>query len=138
MPPTPHSLLLIELDPSVGASLVFALRDAGLVVHQASDIRTARELISRFRPDAALVDAHLAEAQVLGLITELHDAYPSMPVVLTSTDVENDCWKQARLAGVQGLLIKPFSASQLVSVLMRTMLASLTESPGRDPVMGQP
>ena len=75
---------------------------------------------------------------MLGLITELHDAYPSMPVVLTSTDVENDCWKQARLAGVQGLLIKPFSASQLVSVLMRTMLASLTESPGRDPVMGQP
>lgn len=73
-------------------------------------------LCGKQRPDAILMDYHLADMDGVEIVRSLraHPDFHSIPVIMASgLDVEDE----AKAAGVQKFLVKPFEPGELAGIL---------------------
>jgi DNA-binding NtrC family response regulator len=75
------------------------------------------------RVDAMILDVHLAGLDGLEILDQVHDRWPSLPVIVTSAFGGSETGTIARRHGAAGYLEKPFRMADLVSDL-RTILSS--------------
>jgi DNA-binding response OmpR family regulator len=72
------------------------------------------------RPDAVLMDVHIAEADGMELLREIrrHPELGALPVVMCSgMDVEHEC----RASGANAFILKPYPPDQLSSTLRKVI-----------------
>lgn len=78
-------LLVVEDEPLLAALMGRALEDAGFDVRVCADELSAREAVTEFDPDAALIDVHLASGPSgLYLAHVLARAHPAVGILLMS------------------------------------------------------
>jgi DNA-binding response OmpR family regulator len=72
------------------------------------------------KPDAILMDVHLADVDGIELLREIrqHPELKTLPVVMSSgMDVEQEC----RQAGANAFVLKPYPPDQLAAVLKQVL-----------------
>lgn len=107
------SLLIVEDDPAIGASLHRALGNAGYVCTLAPSVAVARTVAEQ--PDLALLDLGLPDGDGLDLAEELMARWPDMPVmVLTARSEEMDVVIGLD-AGAVDYITKPFRLAELLA-----------------------
>jgi two-component system repressor protein LuxO len=115
---TTMSVLLVEDDEVVRASMCFALESAQIRVIEAG---TVAEGLSRFHevaPDVVVIDLHLPDGTGFDLAKWLWRHLPHLPLVMISTDL--GAAPTLQLPPEHGritLLAKPFSASDLCDAI---------------------
>jgi CheY-like chemotaxis protein len=111
-----RSLLLVEDDPLVRATLAEALTDAGFEVIEAEDAESALDLIAA-RGDLVvlLTDINLPGADGFTLASAARRLRPGLPVVYASGGTREA--DPARALKGAGFLAKPFSVSSAVQAL---------------------
>ncbi len=113
------SVLLVEDDAVVRASLGFALESAMLRVVEAGSVAEGRRRFAEDGADVVVLDLHLPDGSGYELAAWLWRQRPQLPVVMISTDPD-DAGGAPALPPAHGrmtLLAKPFSASELIDAI---------------------
>lgn len=107
MPKTSATLLIIDDDEVVRASLAAYLEDSGFSVLQASNGQQGLQVFEQEKPDLVICDLRMPQMGGLELIRQVTDIEPQTPVIVVSgAGVMNDAVEALRL-GAADYLIKP-------------------------------
>ena len=124
----PYHLLVIDDDPEVTDRLSADAPAKGLDPEFASSLASARQAISRRRPDAVLLNLSIlgAKAECLALIEELSNGSPPTPV-LVRTPLDDTLGRvQVARAGGRDFLPHALPPSQLLDAICGVLSQSRT------------
>lgn len=112
------NVLLIDDDKAMTTLLKTMLEfEDGFVVDVSYSGKDAKEYLSAQTPDIILVDFHLKDINGLELVTYVRatDAISHVPIIVVSgLDVEDE----ARTAGADAFIIKPFEPGDMPSIIL--------------------
>lgn len=115
-------ILVIDDSATIRTSVEYALKETGHPVQQAENGRKGLDKVQEIKAgghDLALcvVDVNMPEMDGISFIKEFRKSDRFTPVVVLTTESEDDKIKQGKEAGASGWLVKPFQPAQLVAVV---------------------
>ena len=101
----------------------FTLKGAGYDVVEANDGQMALNALTANKVDLVIADLNMPIMDGLALIKELRKlpAYRGIPIVLLTTESDDEKKKEAKLAGATGWITKPFKQDQLLAVVKKVI-----------------
>lgn len=113
----PHSVLVVDDDPSVRTLLEMVLQVEGFDVQCAADAHQALALIAERRPDVLLVDVMMPGIDGRALTRHLRTdpVTKDLPIVICSGLADDPSQWQAWAAGANSFVPKPFDIDRLLS-----------------------
>ena len=117
-----HTILVVDDDPALCEVIELHLKDSGFGVLCASGVGAAAKIIASHSFDLLLTDLLMPDQDGLELIRALRRDRPTLPIVamtgggLLSAEVYLNIAKVFR---VDGVLRKPFSMDELISLIRR-------------------
>ena len=117
-----HTILVVDDDPALCEVIELHLKDSGFGVLCASGVAAAAKIIASHAFDLLLTDLLMPDQDGLELIRALRRDRPELPIVamtgggLLSAEVYLNIAKVFR---VDGVLRKPFSMDELISLIRR-------------------
>lgn len=116
-------IVIADTDAAFRRSLKEAFRHADyLVVGEATDARSALQIIFQAEPRVVVLDPHIPGGEGFEL-TGIIDEHRVAPVVAAVSHLQGDIEEFARLPGVYGILLKPLQPGTVLPVV-ETALAS--------------
>jgi DNA-binding NtrC family response regulator len=116
-----QSILIVDDDAAVRASVAAVLRARGFAVHEAA---TAAAGEARYRdgaPELALVDLRLPDGDGLELIAALRRIDDRVPIIMLTGHASVDLAVQAMKQGAEHFLAKPIHPAALHAVIQRVL-----------------
>jgi two-component system, OmpR family, catabolic regulation response regulator CreB len=107
-------LLLLEDDPAIAKTVVFALEREGYAVHHCTLLRDARRYLQTQQVDALILDVGLPDGNGLDLCREVRLAGHTPVLMLSARGEELDRVLGLEL-GADDYMAKPFSPRELVA-----------------------
>ena len=117
-------VLIVDDDPVMRRLTTRALQNDGYVLTEATNGREALEVMRRETPDLVILDFVMPELDGLGVLRVLRaePATVSLPVLLLTSQADEDSTRAGFEVGATDYLTKPFSSPQL-SARVRACLA---------------
>jgi response regulator NasT len=106
-------ILIVDDDRLVLATLGHGLRDAGYRVSEAAEGAAALALVSRDKPDLALLDVRMPDISGVKLAERLA-AEHAVPFMFLSAYGDPDIIQRATELGALGYLVKPLDVPQII------------------------
>ena len=116
-------VVVVDHDPEMQTRVARTLTQQGARVVATGSPDAALTLMSQWRPDLVLVNEALPGQSALELARKIREDHPAAQVVLMTATESPELRASASIAGVLGLLVKPFRLEALVDLLD---LATLT------------
>lgn len=143
------SILTIEDEDAVRASLVDFFQDNGHTVYEAADSAQGLSVFRQYRPDIVLTDLCMPNGNALDLIPLLCEESPQTPVVVISGAGKLEDAVEAMKRGAWDYISKPIRKMQELEAVVQALVkrsrnagANLCMSshgfPGIDPLTGLP
>ena len=116
---TGKRVLVVDDQPDILGFMALTLERAGFEVHVAAGGREALELQRRHAVDIVIADIFMPEMDGIEAINRIKHDYPHTWVVAMSSGSARmqDYLKVARNIGADATLTKPFTSTQLLSLL---------------------
>jgi DNA-binding response OmpR family regulator len=108
------SILIVEDDPIIQDTLKFALKDAGYAVDLAVTLVEERKLTATNSYDLVLQDLNLPDGVAFDQIRELKAREPSLPIVIITSNADEESAVRGLSLGVEDYLRKPFGRRELL------------------------
>jgi two-component system chemotaxis response regulator CheY len=117
--PAVKRILTIDDSKTMRDMLRFTLVDAGYSVLQAVDGQDGLDVLKKEKVDVVITDINMPKLDGYGVIRHLRaDAtYDDTPILVLSTEGDQDTREIGRDAGATGWLVKPFDPDQLVEIV---------------------
>ena len=118
-----HSILAVDDSASMRQMVCFTLKNAGYHVVEAVDGQDALEKSGSRDFDLVLTDQNMPRLDGIGLTKKLRNnpKFETTPILILTTE-SNDQMKQAgRSAGATGWLVKPFDPTKLIEVIKKVV-----------------
>jgi CheY-like chemotaxis protein len=128
------SVLVLDDDLTVVASLGDLLQSEGCIVHRATRPSSALGILRNVKVEAVISDVVMPEMDGYEFYTRVKEEMPNLPVILmTAFYYDKDhILKRARLRGLEGALFKkPINPGKLRQQL--TQLRQKNQFPGKPP-----
>ncbi len=119
VPAKPFKVLLVEDDRTLGELYRLVMSDAGMETLVVANPLRAPEIVKRFEPDVVVSDVYMPGSNGLELLAVLRqdDALADTPIILLSSDDDQQCRLEAVDLGADDFLIKPVNVSVLVATV---------------------
>ncbi|MEA5446763.1 response regulator [Gammaproteobacteria bacterium AB-CW1] len=120
------SIFLVDDSGTIRLSMRAIVEKAGHNVETANDGQEALErLQSGYRPDVIITDVHMPRMDGLDFIRNARaiPAHSQTPIVVLTTESQQEKKDEARRNGATGWMVKPVSADNLLAVLGRVLPA---------------
>ena len=117
-------ILLVDDSPTILMSMSVLLSKAGYPNEQAPNAEAALEKVrGGFSPGLVITDYHMPGMHGVELIQELRKMPPTRftPMLVLTTESQQDKRDAARKAGATGWLVKPVEADKLLQVLKQVL-----------------
>jgi len=115
-----YRVVVVEDDADVAFYTKTVLeKRGGCVVETVSDPSLARGVIDAFLPDVVVTDIEMPGINGLELMEQIRTDHPGIPIVVMTAHISVDYAVGALNAQADEFLIKPISASDLVTAVMR-------------------
>lgn len=117
-------ILLVDDSPTILMSMSVLLSKAGYANEQASNAEVALEKVrGGFAPSLVITDYHMPGMHGVELIQALRKepATRFTPMLVLTTESQQDKRDAARKAGATGWLVKPVEAEKLLQVLKQVL-----------------
>ena len=111
-----RSLLLVDDDSLVLATISRGLESAGYVVRTAQSVSEANDILAMYRPDLALLDIRMGAQGGFDLARILRDKY-AIPFVFLSAYDDPETVEEATELGAVGFLVKPVDIPQITPTI---------------------
>ena len=115
VPPMPRSILIVDDEPIIAATLAALFADEGYRVRQAFDGQAALDLVDRDPPDLIVTDVMMPLVDGVTLTRRLRERGDPTPVVLMSA-----VYAAVDIPGVR-FLPKPFDLDAVVAAVGRVL-----------------
>jgi len=119
----PQSILIIEDDASLRASLARNLETEGFMVIEAADVDLGIRLFRDRAPDLALLDLGISGDRGMGLLRDMKMERPSIPVIIVSPHTHISFAIEAFKAGAWDYVIRPIASMDVFINGLRNCLA---------------
>jgi len=117
------TVLIVDDDPGIRATLRFIFRRAGHEALDAEDGEAGLEVVRRSVPrvDVAIVDLRMPGMGGLELLKRLKEVDPSLPAIVLTAFSDWDNTVEAMRLGAHDYLKKPFDNENIVTVIERAV-----------------
>lgn len=107
--------------PSMREMVAFTLRGAGYDVVEAVDGKDALGKLSGAPVGMLITDLNMPNMDGIELIRQVRNMpqYKYVPIVMLTTESQDDRKQAGKAAGASGWIVKPFRSEQLVAVAKR-------------------
>ncbi|MCX6598102.1 MAG: response regulator [Acidobacteria bacterium] len=118
----PKTILAVDDSASMRQMVGFTLRNAGYEVISAVDGQDALEKLSG-PINLVVTDLNMPRMDGLELIRRIraNASYKYIPLLMLTTETQEDKKAAGKAAGATGWIVKPFSAVQLVAVVKKVL-----------------
>ena len=113
------TILVVDDDRAVRESLRRSLTFNGYTVDTAGDGIEALEKIVAERPDVAILDVMMPRLDGLEVCRRLRSTGDDLPILVLTTESDQEKKERARKLGATGFIIKPFNPTGLVDALRK-------------------
>jgi DNA-binding response OmpR family regulator len=127
-PGGPPRILCADDEPAIRSNMASALVRTGFLVATVSDGRTAWKMIRAEPFDLLITDQDMPEMSGEELVRKLRAQGHTLPVIVISASPELFFTSRNRWLGVAGVLPKPFSLRELVSMTRRVLNLAAPDS----------
>ena len=113
------TILAVDDSASVRKMVQFTLESKGFQVKVAEDGLEALEVLKHHIVDAIILDINMPKMNGLEFlqIAKSEGAYATIPVIMLTTEGQEDDKDKALALGASAYVIKPFKPSQLLTLL---------------------
>ena len=114
-------VLLADDHSIVRAGLRRIVEESGQieVIAEAADGREAIDLVHKALPDVAVIDISMPGLDGLEVLSQLHNHYPQLPILILTMHEEGQYVVRAIEAGAMGYLTKQSAPEQLVKAIRK-------------------
>src|SRR3954468_12553041 len=119
------SILLVDDEPDVLASIQSDLAVAGFQSRAAQSAAEALELLRQRSFDAAIIDTALPDADGVALIDDFKALRPRMACILLAPGPSRETSLRALTAGALAFVVKPIQAEQITHIIQERRRHSL-------------
>lgn len=118
-----RTIMTVDDSASVRQMVVFTLRQGGYDVIEAVDGRDGLSKLRGVRCDMLITDLNMPMMDGISLIREVRSdpAYRTLPIVMLTTESQEERKQEGRAAGATGWIVKPFKPDQLLAVIKRVL-----------------
>lgn len=120
----PKTILIVDDSASVRQVLTIALRAAGYAVIAGSDGADALRLMDGQRIHLIISDVNMPNMDGITFVTEVkkHPTYRFTPIIMLTTESQEDKKRQAQAAGAKAWITKPFQPEQMLAAVSKLVL----------------
>ncbi len=117
------TILSVDDSASMRQMVRLTLSGAGYTVLEAADGNEGLTKAQGNKVDLVVTDLNMPGLDGLSLIRELRKlpAYKGVPIILLTTESDEDRKRDAKAAGATGWITKPFQQEQLLSVARKVL-----------------
>ncbi len=112
-------ILIVDDEPTLREILAAALADEGYAVQTAADGRSALDLIAAAPPDLVITDISMPRLDGWGLLTQIRQDDPTLPVILMSAISLSVMGRPEPVADHTAFLAKPFELEAVLDLIPR-------------------
>jgi two-component system chemotaxis response regulator CheY len=114
-------ILTIDDSKTMRDMLMLTLSDAGYDVLQAIDGQDGIDVLGDRKVDVVITDINMPKMDGYGVIRNLraNPVHKRTPILVLTTESDNDKRNMARDAGATGWMVKPFDPDQLVATIRK-------------------
>ena len=114
-----RKMLTVDDSPSVRKLVKFILKAKGFQVSSACDGMEALELMKQEGFDAIILDINMPRMNGLEFLKHIkaNDQYASIPVIMLTTEGQDDDKDKAVSLGATAYMVKPFKPTQLLTLI---------------------
>ena len=119
----PKVIMTADDSVSIRQMVSFTLKDAGYEVVEAEDGVEALEKLNKQHVDMLFTDLNMPNMDGIELIKQVreHQAYKFMPIIMLTTESQEEKKKEAKASGATGWIVKPFKPEQLLAVVKKVL-----------------
>lgn len=124
MPVSPKpAILIVDDDDMIRSYLSMILRQEGYVIAgEVGDVPRARKVLSQKPVSVVFLDINLPGQDGLSALKDIHAEYPTVHVIMISSDATSENVKSAIAQGAQGFVTKPFAADKVIQATQRALV----------------
>ena len=117
--PATRTLLVVDDCPVIRDLLCMVFEEEGYRVLAAADVGAAQRALEGTSISAVICDIHLGSQSGLSVVQMVrkHPLHRRVPVLVMTVESSEERRHDARLAGANAFMTKPFRASQLVETI---------------------
>jgi len=115
------TFLIVDDSASMRQLVSFAIKDAGFDVVVAENGKDALGKLQGSKVDMVITDLNMPEMDGIELIKQIRGLpdYKFAPIVMLTTESQEEKKQAGRQAGASGWIVKPFSPEQLLGVVKK-------------------
>lgn len=137
--PRPTNALIVDDEAHVRMLIRMLLKQLGIeTVWDAADGTEALEKAAAHKPDVILLDINLPQVGGLEVLAKLKAAYPSIPVIIVSSQSTMKTVIQTRELGAEAYVLKHAPKSEVLQMLSDAFDNIAEGSSEADPAGGEP
>ena len=115
-------IIIIDDSPTIRTSVEFTLKDVGFGLMHAENGIDALNKIQQLSANGdevamCIVDINMPQMDGISFIKKFRENDKFAPVIVLTTEAEEEKIQEGKKAGASGWMIKPFKAEQLQSVV---------------------
>jgi len=112
-----ETVLVIDDEPSIADALKVILLDGGYRVRVSMSGREALEKLGKWRFDLVITDVRLPDISGLDVLRHLRQRHPDSTVIIITAHYTPEMADESMALGASGVLAKPFSPSDLLTMI---------------------
>ena len=117
-------IMVIDDSPTIRTSVTFAVKPLGYEIQQAENGVDALKKIKDILTNGdeivlCIVDINMPEMNGISFIKEFKKDDKFTPILVLTTESENEKIQEGKNAGASGWIVKPFKSNELVDVVKK-------------------
>lgn len=119
----PKTIMSVDDSPSIRQLVTMTLEGAGYAVATAVDGKDALTKLQVAPADMVIADLNMPNMDGIELVRQLRKlpTYRFTPIVLLTTESQEEKKQQGREAGATGWIVKPFQQEKLLAVVKKVL-----------------
>ena len=116
-------IMTVDDSTSIRQMVGFTLKRAGFEVLEAVDGRDAVSQLDNTSIDMMITDLNMPNMDGIELIKQVRNKpqYRFIPIVMLTTESQDDKKQAGKAAGATGWIVKPFKPDQLLAVIKKVL-----------------
>ena len=112
-------ILAVDDSSSIRKMVEFTLKSKGFKVTTAVDGQEALEFLAKELPDAVILDINMPRMDGFEFLKKIKsdDAYSALPVMMLTTEGQDEDRETAQSLGAGHYIVKPFKPSELIAAV---------------------
>lgn len=117
------TILTVDDSASIRQMVSFTLSEAGYSVIEASDGKDGLAKIKTANVNMVITDLNMPNMDGITLIKNIREipSFKFIPIIMLTTESQNEKKMEGKQAGATGWIIKPFRPEQLVAVVKKVL-----------------